>query len=723
MEVMLMDGSNFDSINLTINGKKIKAKKGMTVLEAALGAGIYIPHLCYHPDLPPFGGCRLCIVQIDGMRDLSSACTTPIEFGMSVHTDSPKINKIRRAALQLFMASHAADCLTCSNNLRCELQLLCAYLDVDEQPFTKIDEKKVVDLRSPLFIRDLNKCVLCGRCVRICQNVRNVNVLSFINRGNDTLIGSAFDRPLTETDCRFCGACVEVCPTGALSDRDLKWKTWVEREAALVPCKYACPARIDVPRYIRLISEGKFDEATAVIREKIPFPRILGRICTQFCEDACRRKELNEPIAINCLKRFAADYYNEPMKKNMQINPPTGKKVAIVGSGPAGLTAAYFLVKLGHSVSVFEALPQLGGMMLVGIPEFRLPRDVLDVEINEIKNMGVSIKTNTRVESLEPLFEQGFNAIFIAIGAHRSMRIGIEGEDSIGVMDCVQFLRQVSFGKKVELGEKVAVIGGGNAAVDAARTAIRLGAKKVSIIYRRTKVEMPAGTKEVDEAMQEGVNILFLTTPINISSKDGIVRLKCIRMKLAEPDETGRRRPVPIKDSDFTVEFNTVIIAIGQRPEIPAEFGLEVNKFNRVQVDPDTLVTSRKGVFAGGDAVSGPSSVIEAVASGRKAAIVMDIFLGGEGDIDKPLIPFEEENPCIGRINDFYVLNREKTNKISIEKRYNSFKEVDLGFKLEAAINEAKRCLRCNYRMQISSPFLPHIELIRGKKVRALKLL
>lgn len=712
-----MEGCNFDTVNLTINGKRIKAKKGMTVLEAALGAGIYIPHLCYHPDLPPFGGCRLCIVQIDGIRGLSSACTTPIEFEMNVQTDSPKINKIRCAALQLLIASHAADCLTCSNNLHCELQILCAFLNITEEPFKKIDEKKAVDLRNPLFIRDLNKCVLCGRCIRICQNVRKVKVISFINRGNNTLIGSAFDRPLTETDCRFCGACVEVCPTGALSDRDLKWKTWVEREAALVPCKYACPARIDVPRYIRLISEGKFDEATAVIMEKTPFPRILGRICTQPCEDACRRTQLNEPIAIRSLKRFATDYYNELWKRNLWINPPTGKKVAIVGSGPAGLTAAYFLAQLGHAVSVFEAFPRPGGMMLVGIPEFRLPRDVLSAEINEVKKMGVSIKTNNRVESLNPLFEQGFNAIFIAVGAHRSMRIGIEGENSLGVMDCLQFLRQVSFGKKVELGEKVAVIGGGNAAIDAARTATRLGAKKVSIIYRRTKAEMPAGAEEVNEAMQEGVDILFLASPVNISSKDGIVRLKCIRMKLAEPDETGRRRPVPIKGSDFTVEFNTVIIAIGQMPEIPAEFGLEVSKYNRVKVDPDTLATTRKGVFAGGDAVSGPSSVIEAVASGRKAAIAIDMYLGGEEEIDKPLIPFEEESPCIGRINDFYVLNREKTNKISVEKRYNCFEEVDLGFKQEAAINEAKRCLRCNYRMQISPPFLPPIALVRGKQL------
>lgn len=699
-----------DAITLTVDGKEIKARKGMSVLEAALGAGIYIPHLCYHADVPPSGACGLCIVQIDGIPDLLTACTTPAEDGMIVHTDSPEIGRIRCVALQLLIASHPADCLTCSENQRCELQILAAYLGITEQPFRKTNKKVPVDLRNPLFICDTNKCILCGRCVRICQDVRKVGAISFMKRGIDTFIGSAFDHPLAEAGCRFCGACVEVCPTGALTDRDLKWRTLAEREAVLIPCKNDCPAGIDVPRYIHLVAEGKFAEAIAVVREKVPFPRILGRVCIHPCEDACRREQLNEPMAIRAIKRFVADHDDGLWKQNLKIHPSTTRKVAIVGSGPAGLTAAYFLARHGHSVTVFETLPRPGGMMFVGIPAFRLPRDVLDAEIEEIKNMGVVIKTNTQVKSLEPLFEQGYDAIFVAVGAHQSRRIDVDGEDSLGVIDCVSFLRNVSLGKKVELGEKVAVIGGGDAAVDTARTALRLGAKKVNIIYRRTRSEMPARTEEVDEALREGIDILFLATPVKISGEDGIVRLECVRMKLGEPDASGRRRPIPIKGSEFTMKFNTVIIAIGQMPEIPAEFGLEVDKGSRVQVDPYTLATNRKGVFAGGDAVSGPASVIEAIASGRKAAIVIDRYLGGDGVIDEPLIPFEEGNPCLGRMDGFAGLRREKMSTISMEKRRNSFEEVELGFDEEAVIKEAKRCLRCDLRLQISPTILPPME-------------
>jgi len=699
-----------DAITLTIDEKEVKAKKGMTVLEAALGANMYIPNLCYHPDLSPSGACRLCIVQINGIRGLPTACTTPAENGMIVHTDSPEISRIRRAAFQLLIASHPTDCLTCNENQRCELQILAAYLGITEQPFRKTNEKVPVDLRNPLFVRDPNKCILCGRCVRICQDVRKVGAISFMKRGTDTFIGSAFDRPYAEAGCRFCGACVEVCPTGALTDRDLKWKTFAEREAALIPCKHTCPAGVDVPRYIRLINEGKIAEATAVVREKVPFPRVLGRICIHPCEDECRRGELNDPIAIRPLKRFAADHDNGLWKQNLKMRPPTGKKIAIVGSGPAGLTAAYFLARVRHSVTVFEALPRLGGMMLAGIPEFRLPRDVLEAEIEEIKNIGVDVKTNTRIESLEPLFEQGYEAIFVAVGAHQCIKMGVDGEDSPGVIDCVPFLRNVNLGKKVKLGEKVAVIGGGNAAIDAARTALRLGAKEVTVIYRRTRADMPASTEEVDEALREGVDIHFLATPVKMSNEDGIVRLECIRMKLGELDATGRPRPIPIKGSEFAMEFNTVIIAIGQMPEIPAEFGLEVDRGNRVQVDSFTLATNRKGVFAGGDAVSGPASVIEAVASGRKAAIAIDKYLGGDGVIDEPLIPFEEGDPCLGQIDDFASWRRQKMSTISMEKRRNSFEEVELCFDKETAIKEAERCLRCNLRLQISPTILPPME-------------
>jgi NADPH-dependent glutamate synthase beta subunit-like oxidoreductase len=707
-----MASSSRDTCILQINGKEIIAKSGMTVLETALNAGIYVPHLCYHPDLSPSGACRLCVVQIEGKRGLLTACTTQVENGMKVHTDSSEINKMRRGTLQLLLANHPTDCLTCRANLQCDLQFLSAYLDITKQPFRKLDQKLPVDKGDPLFIRDYNKCILCGRCIQICQGIQKIGVLSFINRGSETIVGTAFDKPLTEADCKFCLACVEVCPTGALFDRDLNLKNWSDRKAALIPCKYACPAEIDVPRYINLVAMGKYHEAVAVIREKVPFPGVLGRICTHPCEVVCRREKLNEPIDIKNIKRFAADHDDGFWRLKQQVSPSTGKKVAIVGSGPAGLTVAYFLVRLGHSVTVFEKLPQPGGMMLTGIPEFRLPREVLAKEIDEIIQLGVQMKLNTRIDSLTALFREGYDAIFVAVGAHQSRRMYIAGEDSPEVIDCVSFLREVSLGKKMILGEKVAVIGGGNAAIDAACTSIRLGVKEVTIIYRRTRVEMPASTEEVDEALQEGVNIQFLATPVSIKSKDGIVKVKCVRMKLGEPDMTGRRRPTPIQGSEFTMDFNTVIVAISQMPEIPAEFGLTVDKYSRVKVDPTTLETNRKGVFAGGDAVSGPASVIEAIASGRKAAISIDRYLGGKGTIDQPLIPVVQEIPCIEYMNAFASLPREKINTLPIEKRHNSYEEVNLGFNEETVIKEAKRCLKCNLRFQISTSPLPPLKII-----------
>lgn len=706
-----------ETIHLTIDGKEIEAKKGMTVLEAALKADIYIPHLCYHPDFSPSGACRLCIVEIEKERGFPTACTTPAMDGMVVRTDSPEIHEIRRFALQLTIASHPDDCLTCNSNMGCELQALAAYLGITDLPFPKSTERKELDLRNPLFIRDLNKCILCGRCIGACQELRGVGAISFINRGMETVVGTAFDRPLADADCRFCLACVEVCPTGALTDRDITWRTQAEREAALVPCKHECPAGIDVPRYVRLMGEGRFSEASAVIREKVPFPRVLGRICPHPCEDACRREKLNEPIAIRMLKRFAAEHEDGLWKKNSVNKPPTGKRVAIIGSGPAGLTAAYYLTKLGHSVTVFEESPRLGGMMFSCIPEYRLPSDVLEAEIEEILRVGFEVKTDTRIESLAPLFEQGYDSIFVAVGAQRCYSLRVEGEDSPGVMSGLSFLKDVKIGKKVELGSKVAVIGGGECAMDVARTALRLNAKDVTVIYRRTRAEMPAGSEAVDETLREGVEFIFLTNPTKITSENGKIKLECIRMELGELDSSGRRRPIPIEGSEFVREFDTVIPAIGQMPEIPDAFGIEVGRRGTVQVDPDTLETSREGVFAGGDAVSGAATVIEAIASGRKAASSIDQYLGGNGIIDEELIAPEESDPFLGRCEGFSDSLREIPNHIPMEERLSTFEEVELSYTENAAIREAKRCLRCDLRLEISPVTLPPLEIF-GHRAR-----
>lgn len=459
------------------------------------------------------------------------------------------------------------------------------------------------------------------------------------------------------------------------------------------PCSHTCPAGIEVPRYVRFIQKGMFSEACAVIREKVPFPGVLGRVCFHPCELKCRRGELDEAVAIKALKRIAADHDTGLWKKNIKPVPPTGKRVAVVGSGPAGLTAAYYLARRGHSVTVFESLPQPGGMMRVGIPEYRLPRRILDAEIDEIRKAGVEIRVNTKVESVQSLLDEGYNAVFIAVGAHRGVRMGVDGEDSEGIWECVDLLRRVNLGEKVAIGRRVGVVGGGNAAIDAARTALRIGAKEVTVIYRRTQAEMPASPEEVAEAVHEGVRFLFLVAPTRVSRENSALKMECIKMELGDFDASGRRRPVPVKGSEFTLDFDTIIVAIGQTPHVPDGFGLPVNRDNTLQVDTDTLMTVREGVFAGGDCVSGPASVIEAIAAGRQAAISIDRYLGGSGVIDELLAPVEE--PALPPVEEGEK-SRPSVAVLPVSRRAGNFDEVELGFSPELAIEESKRCLRCD---------------------------
>jgi len=460
------------------------------------------------------------------------------------------------------------------------------------------------------------------------------------------------------------------------------------------PCSHTCPAGVDVPRYLRFISLGKFDQALAVIREKIPFPSICGHVCPHPCEAKCRRGQVDEAIAIRALKRFAAERGNGVWKIKAKVASSTGKRVAIVGSGPAGLTAAYYLAKRGHAVTVFEALPEPGGMMRYGIPEYRLPREVLAEEIEEIKNVGVDIRINTRISSVDELFEHGYHAISIAIGAHQGTKLRIEGEDSSEVMEGVSFLREVNMGNKVRVAGRIAVIGGGNVAIDASRTALRLGATEATIIYRRTRDEMPASEEEIEEALFEGVKIEFLVAPIRIARRNGAVELTCVRMELGEVDESGRRRPVPIKGSEFSLTFDTLVAAVGQVPEVAEKFGLSLGKGDTIQVDADTLATSREGVFAGGDAVTGPATVIDAIAAGRQAAISIDKYLGGSGAIDEALASPEEVEILPGIEEG--EKHRIPIPTLTLSERLGSFAEVELGLEEEIAIEEAKRCLRCD---------------------------
>jgi NADPH-dependent glutamate synthase beta subunit-like oxidoreductase/ferredoxin len=459
------------------------------------------------------------------------------------------------------------------------------------------------------------------------------------------------------------------------------------------PCKRACPAGIDVPRYIRLIGEGKLDEALAVIKEKMPLALVCGYICFHPCEAKCQRSEMGGPVAIKALKRFVAESVSNGGVQGALIAKPTGKSVAIVGSGPAGLTAAYFLSRLGHAATIFEALPKPGGMLRVAIPRYRLPKHVLDAEINAIKQAGVNIITSAKVDSLEDLFEKGYNAIFLTVGAHKGLRIGIEGEDVPAVLECVSFLDAVNSGEKVSMGEKVAIVGGGNAGIDAARTALRLGAKEVTVFYRRSWKDMPANLVETENAVLEGVKIQFLATPLRITRADHKLKMEFIRTKPGAVDASGRRRSEPIPGSEFSIEVDNVISAVGQAPDIPAQFGLMTGDRNTIEVAHNTLATSRVGVFAGGDAVSGPATFVEAIASGRQAAISIDSFLGGKGAIEEVLPPSKGVEPQ--RLG-LPIVNRVAIAELPIPERLSGFSEIELTLDQQKAIQEAKRCLWCD---------------------------
>jgi NADH-quinone oxidoreductase subunit F len=460
------------------------------------------------------------------------------------------------------------------------------------------------------------------------------------------------------------------------------------------PCSHTCPAGIEVPRYIRAVLDGDLDKGLAIIREKIPFPSVCGYVCVHPCESKCRRGQLDEPIAIRALKRYIADNAGKNGVKPSAASP-SGKKVAVVGSGPAGLTAAYYLAKLGgHAVTVFEALPQTGGMMRVGIPRYRLPAHVLDAEIDYIRQAGVTIKTGVKINDLATLKEKGFNAIFIATGTHAGMKMNVPGEDLPGISDCVTLLRDVTLGKKVKMGKRVAVIGGGNAAMDAARTARRLGAAEVTIFYRRTREEMPAADEEIEEALEEGIKIEFLTNPAQIKKNGDGLKLTCVRMKLGDIDESGRRRPVVIAGSEFAREFDNIIPATGQSAEIPVGIPVAKNENGTVRTDPDTLATDAAGVFAGGDMVSGPASVIDAIAAGRLAAVAIDKYLGGQGNITEILVPAETPPPY--QAEEGGEEKRYKPELAATARRVKNFNVVEQSYDKKAARQEADRCLRCD---------------------------
>ena len=472
------------------------------------------------------------------------------------------------------------------------------------------------------------------------------------------------------------------------------------------PCQNACPTDQNAWGYVTLISEGKFKEAIAVIKEDNPFPAVCGRVCIHPCESKCRRSQIDEPVAICSLKRFAADYdMNSFEPYRPEVAPAKQEKIAIIGAGPAGLTAAYYLACKGYKVTVFEALPVAGGMLAVGIPDYRLPREILNHEIKTITDLGVEIRYNTAIGrdfTLDDLSRGGYSAVLLATGAHKGQKLGITGEKADGVLDGATFLRNLNLGKAVKVEGNVAVIGGGNVAIDAARSALRIGAKEVFVLYRREKEDMPAYKEEIVDAEHEGVKIYTLVAPKRIIEENGRVKkIECLRMSLGEFDAGGRRKPSQIEGSEFTIDVETVIAAIGQVPDTSYVNGdgIKTAKNGTIEVNLTSLATTKTGIFAAGDNVRGPASVVQAIADGKESARSIDKYLGGDGvfasssrdELLSMKVSYNEEAYQKERM-------REEMPALPLSERYRSFKEVVLGYPVKIAVEEAKRCLHCYIR-------------------------
>ena len=565
---------------------------------------------------------------------------------------------------------------------------------------------------------DCSSCILTPRMSEIsnhplvelltCTNVTEVKGTA----GDFHVSLKQHPRFVDVNSCTGCGLCSEVCPVTlpsvfnlGLSNHKAIYRRFPQAIPAAYliekrpsPCKITCPAHIPVQGYISLIAQGKFKEAQERIHQAgVPFVGTLGRVCYHPCESACKRSQLDEPVSICALKRFAYDAGSDG-RLPAPARADREEKVAIVGAGPAGLTAAYELRRHGYAVTIFDALPVAGGMLAVGIPAYRLPRPVLEHEIASILELGIELRLNTPVgkdggPSLEDLLHD-YQAVFMAVGAQRSSRMNIPGEDLPGVLQALNFLRNLNLGKQVQVGKRVAVIGGGNSAIDAARCALRSGAQ-VQILYRRTRNEMPAAPWEVDAAQAEGVELNFLLAPVRIIDKAGqVIGVECQRMELGEPDESRRRRPVPIAGSEFIVDVDTVIAAVGQG--VAAEdFGLALQR-DRLTADPVTLQTSIPGVFAGGDAVLGPASVVEAVGAGIQAAESIHRYLNGY-DLK---MGRDEPSPKVADIQVDIPSARLRSPRVTApeldpSERARNFSEVELGFTAEQAIAEAQRCLSC----------------------------
>lgn len=752
-------------IHLTVGGQPVDVSPGTSLLAACQKAGSYVPTLCSHPYLsPPFEltsassvfrggqkfendggtsrkyeGCGLCLVQIEGEEQLVKACNTEVREGMSILTNTETLRHKRQENLSIILADHPHVCLTCAQNEgcslepctnnfdvferccskfgRCEIQKVAAHIGISKETPRYVFQNRPVIKDEPLFFIDYNLCIGCLRCVQVCKEKRGVGALDYVFRDGAVLVGTVAPT-LADSGCRFCGACVEVCPSGALLDKNLRG---VPSEKDLIPCRAACPIGMDVPGYAAALVEEKFVIAQTIINEKTPFPLTLGKVCVHPCEEACRRSQLDDAISICSLKRFAFEF-ETAAAENGKRAPATGKNIAVVGSGPAGLTAAYYLAQAGHAVTVFESEAEPGGMLRWGIPDFRLPREVVKREIDRILAAGVELKTQIalgREVMLESL-RAGYDAIFLAVGMQQSKRLNLEGANLNGVWWGLDFLRKAKSGEPVTLAGKVVVIGGGDVAVDAAMSALRLSTESVDIFCLEKKEELPAHSWQLRQALDEGVVLNCSWGPKRISGDGknvtGVELVKCVSVF----DSHGNFKPVLDESQKIFREVGTVIFAVGQTMDsalFESAFSKTLVEKDKIKVNSDALETNLKGVFAGGDAVSGPASVVEAIRMGRVAAQSIDRYLGGNGELGIPSeepgarVPREADG-WLGRKEGFGRRERVLTPALAPDQRKKNFAEIESTYGRMQGVEEASRCLRCHLRLAIPKVYLPPEEFL-----------
>ena len=541
-------------------------------------------------------------------------------------------------------------------------------------------------------------CLGFGDCIRACQ-------FDAIKMGENGYPVVAKEK------CVGCGACERACPKPILEVRTMTERLLHLNAAddALAPCAQTCPAEIDIPRYIQHIKNGEYEAAVNTIRERNPLLLACGRVCPHPCESWCRRGIEDNPVAINHLKRFAADYeMNSGKRIPIDKAPDTGKRVAVIGGGPAGLSCAYFLRRAGHYASIFEAMPKLGGMLRYGIPEYRLPKKVLDWEIDSILNLGVEYHTNVRLGrdfEFGALIAAGFDAVFFSIGAWNDYQLKIPGEDLSGCYTGIDFLARIGNDEPVPIGKRAAVIGGGNTAIDCVRTLVRKGCEKVYLVYRRTRNEMPANDIEIVAAEEEGIEFVFLASPNRVVGDDEerVTGLEYLKMELGEPDASGRRRPVAIEGSETVLDVDMIITAIGQSPA--AEFrgkgdrmdDISWTRWNTFEVDPATHQTNVPYIFAAGDAATGPALVVDAIGGGRKAARSIDLFLTGRPVVPQPnaILNKQIQETLFDSVPGIDKSHRVETPELPVADRITNFNEVDLVISEANALSEASRCLDC----------------------------